>query len=57
MSVGGFRHVPVVDESHHPVFVVSVSDIVEFLVEAFPREVLNLPIDASAQAPRARDGA
>jgi CBS domain-containing protein len=42
MSVGGFRHVPVVDERHHPAFVVSVRDVVQFLVEAFPHEILNL---------------
>ena len=57
MSVGGFRHVPVVDEDRHPVFVVSVSDIVEFLVEAFPREVLTLSSDAAVQTPRGRYGA
>jgi len=42
MSVGGFRHVPVVDQEHRPAFVVSVRDVVEFLVAAFPREVLTL---------------
>jgi len=57
MSVGGFRHVPVVDEDHHPVFVVSVSDIVEFLVEAFPREILTVSSDAAVQGPRGRYGA
>jgi CBS domain-containing protein len=57
MSVGGFRHVPVVDEEQRPVFVVSVIDIVEFLVEAFPREVLNLPVDPSGPLPRGREGA
>lgn len=57
MSVGGFRHVPVVDEHNHPVFVISVRDIVEFLVEAFPREVLTLSSDGSAQVPRRRYGA
>jgi CBS domain-containing protein len=57
MSVGGFRHVPVVDEDHRPVFVVSVRDIVEFLVEAFPREVLTLSSDGSTQVPRGRYGA
>ncbi len=44
MSVGGFRHVPVVDEEHRPAFVVSMRDVVEFLVAAFRHEVLNLPI-------------
>jgi CBS domain-containing protein len=57
MSVGGFRHVPVVDEHHHPVFVVSVRDIVEFLVEAFPREILTVASDAAARTPRGRYGA
>jgi CBS domain-containing protein len=55
MSVGGFRHVPVVDEEHRPAFVVAVRDIVEFLVAAFPREILNLPNQKGS--PRAREGA
>lgn len=41
MSVGGFRHVPIVDAEGKPVHVVSVRDVVQFLVEAFPQEVLN----------------
>lgn len=51
MSVGGFRHIPVVDEEHRPAFVISVRDVVEFLVASFPREVLNLP-----DYPKARQG-
>jgi CBS domain-containing protein len=43
MSVGGFRHIPVVDDEHHPACVISVRDVVTFLVDAFPREILNLP--------------
>lgn len=43
MAVGGYRHVPVVDAAGRPTLVVSVRDVVEFLVDAFPREVLNLP--------------
>lgn len=49
MSVGGFRHVPVVDDQERPVFVVSVRDAVQFLVNAFPREVLNLGGDRQSQ--------
>jgi len=56
MSVGGFRHVPIVDDGHRPAFVVSVRDVVEFLVEAFPREILTLPVD-SAKSLKAREGA
>ncbi len=56
MSLGGFRHIPVVDEEHRPASVVSVRDIVGFLVEAFPREVFNLPAEDSPTA-KAREGA
>jgi CBS domain-containing protein len=56
MCVGGFRHVPVVDEEHRPAFVVSVRDIVEFLVAAFPREVLNLSMEITISQ-RSREGA
>ena len=57
MSVGGFRHIPVVDDERRPAFVVSVRDVVEFLVESFPREVLNLPPEEGVIVPRAREGA
>ena len=59
MSVGGFRHIPVVDDEHRPVFAIRVRDVVEFIVEAFPREILNLPVGhhGVAQRQRAREGA
>lgn len=49
MSVGGFRHVPIVDAEGRPVHVVSVRDVVEFLVEAFPQEVLNRGGDRTSE--------
>ena len=57
MEVGGFRHVPIVDEGGRPKLVVSVRDIVGFLVAAFPEEVLNLPPEFGAERYRERDGA
>jgi len=59
MSVGGFRHIPVVDDEHRPVFLIRVRDVVEFIVEAFPREILNLPVGRHSVMPsqRAREGA
>jgi CBS domain-containing protein len=57
MAVGGFRHVPVVDSKGCPVFVVSVRDVVEFLVEFFPGEVLNLPPEFGAPRSLEREGA
>ncbi len=57
MSVGGFRHVPVVDDEHRPACVVSVRDVVSFLVAAFPREIQNLPTEHEVTPPRTREGA
>jgi CBS domain-containing protein len=57
MSVGGFRHVPVVDKEGRPAFVVSVRDVVELLVEHFPREILTLPPTYGADVAREREGA
>ena len=57
MSVGGFRHIPIVDAEGRPSFVVSVKDVVQFLVEAFPREILNRPADLVADRQRQREGA
>jgi CBS domain-containing protein len=56
MAIGGFRHIPVVDESGCPVFVVSVRDVVQLLVEFFPQEILNLPPEWENRA-KQREGA
>ena len=56
MSVGGFRHVPLVNAQGYPVGVVSVRDVVEFLVQSFPNEILNLPPDFGARTHLPRDG-
>jgi len=56
MSVGGFRHVPALDANGCPSIIVSVRDVVEFLVEKFPNEVLNLP-PMGVERYRTRDGA
>jgi CBS domain-containing protein len=55
MVVGGYRHVPIVDGERRPVAVISVRDVVEFIVERFPAEVINLPPDPDHEM-RARDG-
>ncbi len=43
MHVGGYRHVPVVDEAGRPLAVASVKDIIGFILDQFPEDVLNLP--------------
>ena len=43
MHVGGYRHIPVVDEKGKPLAVISVKDIVGFILDHFAEDVLNLP--------------
>jgi len=57
MSVGGYRHVPLVDRDGRPVGIVSVKDIVHYIVAFFPNEVLTLPPDPKrADTWQDRDG-
>ncbi|MGH7898382.1 MAG: CBS domain-containing protein, partial [Candidatus Binatia bacterium] len=57
MSLGGFRHVPLVDEEHRPVGVISVKDIVDYIVECFSHEVQNLPPEPGLDVAKEPDGA
>lgn len=57
MTVGGFRHVPLVDDTGHPVGIVSVRDIVNYLVDQFPDKVLNIPPRLGGNIARSREGA
>ena len=41
MHLGGYRHLPIVDEQGTPVGVISVKDIIDELAMLFPEEVLN----------------
>jgi len=43
MSVGGFRHIPLVDDRGRPLGVVSMRNVVDYMVDLFRTEVLNLP--------------
>ncbi len=43
MVVGGYRHIPIVDKKLSPVAVISVNDIMRYLVSFFSEEILNLP--------------
>lgn len=43
MQTGRYRNVPLVDASGHLVGVVRQADIIKYLAESFPEELLNLP--------------
>ncbi|UCC30446.1 MAG: CBS domain-containing protein [Phycisphaerales bacterium] len=56
MDRGGFRHMPVVNESDKLQGVVSVKRVVEYLVEYFPSAVFNVPPESVQRRPT-REGA
>ena len=56
MSLGGYRHVPLVDEDQRPVGIISVRDIVDYVVEHHADLVYNLPPEPGVH-PNAREGA
>jgi CBS domain-containing protein len=57
MQAGGYRHLPVIGEgSGRPIGVLSVADVVHYLVEYFPSNVYNLPPTPDQNQP-AREGA
>jgi CBS domain-containing protein len=43
MSVGRFRHIPLVDDAGKAVGMLSIRDVIDFVVELIPEAVLNLP--------------
>ncbi|MEA2627370.1 MAG: hypothetical protein QOD06_3415 [Candidatus Binatota bacterium] len=57
MSLGGFRHVPLVDAERRPVGIVSVKDIVDYVVGFFPNEILTVPPEPGLDVAREREGA
>jgi len=56
MAQGGYRHLPIVDESGRPKGVVAVHGIVHYLVDHFPATVYNLPPNPN-DSTREREGA
>ena len=56
MASGGYRHLPVVGDGGEPLGVLSVKDVVRYLVEYFPAKVYNLPPTPDQTQP-AREGA
>lgn len=57
MAQGGYRHLPIVNEQNEPIGMVSIRDVISYLVEAFPQEVLTLPPRPIRDAMKAREGA
>jgi CBS domain-containing protein len=43
MHVGGYRHVPIVNKDNKPIALISIRDIVSYVMDHFPEEIINLP--------------
>jgi CBS domain-containing protein len=56
MSVDGYRHIPIIDSAGKAIGVLSVKDIVHFVVDCFPGAVLNLPPDPDKAVPKSEHG-
>jgi CBS domain-containing protein len=56
MSIGRYRHVPIIDDTSCPSGVASVYGIVHYLVDHFPQTIYNLP-PQPGQVPAEREGA
>lgn len=54
MHVGGFRHVPIVNDSLKPIGLISISNVISTIADYFSMEIINLPpldriVDSSNQ--------
>ena len=56
MARGGYRRLPIVDDSNRLLGVIKVSNIVSYFVEHFPQAVFNLPPQPNVVMPE-REGA
>jgi CBS domain-containing protein len=57
MGAGGYRHLPVLGDDGQPAGVLSIKEIIHYLVEYFPAKVYNLPPTPDQQTQPAREGA
>jgi CBS domain-containing protein len=56
MHVGGYRHVPIVDENDVPVSIISIKDVMTFILDHFPEDVTNT-VGEPYRGPAHREGA
>jgi CBS domain-containing protein len=56
MQLGGYRHVPIVDDDGRPVSIVSIKDVVRYVLSYFPEEVLNTVPEPYRGEPKVHGG-
>ena len=52
MNTGVFRRVPIVDDERRPLGVVSIRDVLRYIVDHYAAEFINLPPDPKSEASR-----
>ncbi len=57
MAVGGYRHVPILKDDGIPEAIVSMRDIVNYIVQFYPEEILALPDSPRGNITKQREGA
>jgi len=50
MILGGYRHIPIVDDAGAPLAVLSLREVVAFIVSLLPARILNLPPEPRLEA-------
>ena len=56
MHVGGYRHVPIVNEDREPISIISIKDVMSFILDHFPEEITNITGEPY-RGPVSREGA
>lgn len=56
MVIGGFRHVPIIDDDAKPVGLISVKDIINHIGNYFSKDIINLPPQPLRENYSPRDG-
>jgi CBS domain-containing protein len=57
MVLEGFRHIPIVDDAGHPVKVISMRNLIEYLGEIYQRDILTIPPEPHLAKFPSREGA
>ena len=56
MYVGGYRHIPILDEENKPIHMISLRHVLQYFFEFFPEEILNVAPEPYRGPPQ-REGA
>ena len=56
MSLGGFRHLPIVDQDNVPIGIISVKDVLDYIVESFFNDMMDFKeVDPLLETPPDRN--